>query len=78
MKVNITSFRLSPYLGPERTFDILLPHGDELTKDLLDDTTDLKSFEEPIIATLVPNFFVIYYGRSSCMAISPLMSSRPR
>jgi hypothetical protein len=40
-----------------------LPHGDNLTEELLNDTTDLKSFKEPIVATLVPNFFVIYYGQ---------------
>jgi hypothetical protein len=62
VKVNIASFRLFPYLGLERTFNTLLPHSDELTEELLNDTTYLKSFEEPIVATLVPNFFVIYYG----------------
>jgi hypothetical protein len=63
MKVNIASFRLVPYLGRERTFHTLLPHGDELTEELFNDTTDLKLFEEPIVATLVPNFYVIYYGQ---------------
>jgi hypothetical protein len=63
VKVVIASFRLFSYLGPKRTFDTLLPHGDKLTEELLNDTTDLKSFEEPIVATLVPNFFVIYYGQ---------------
>jgi hypothetical protein len=63
VKVDIVSFCLFPYLGPERTFDTLLPHSDELTEEFLNDTTDLKSFKEPIITTLVPNFFVIYYGK---------------
>jgi hypothetical protein len=63
MKVNIASFCLCPYLGPKCTFNTLLPHGDNLTKELLDETTDLKSFKKPIIATLVPNFFVIYNGQ---------------
>jgi hypothetical protein len=62
LKVDIASFRLFPYLGHERTFDTLLPHGDKLTEELLNDATDLKSFKEPIVTTLVPNFFVIYYG----------------
>jgi hypothetical protein len=62
VKVDIASFCLFPYLGPKRTFDTLLPHGDELTEEFLNDTTHLKSFKEPIVATLVPNFFVIYYG----------------
>jgi hypothetical protein len=63
VKVDIASFHLFPYLGPEHTFDTLLPHGDKLTEELLNDTTDLNSFEEPIGATLIPNFFVIYYGQ---------------
>jgi hypothetical protein len=63
VKVDIASFCLYPYIGPEHTFDTLLPHSDELTEELLNDTTNLKSFDEPIIATLVPNFFVLYYGQ---------------
>ncbi len=63
VKVDIASFRLFPYLWPKHTFKTLLPHGDELTEDILDDTADLKSFEEPIVATLIPNFFVIHYGQ---------------
>jgi hypothetical protein len=64
VKVDIAFFHLYSYLGLERTFDTLLPHSDELTDELLNDTTDLKSFEEPIVTTLVPNFFVIYYGQN--------------
>jgi hypothetical protein len=63
VKVDIASFRLFPYLGPERTFDTLLPHSNKLTEKLLNNTTDLKSFDETIVTTLVPNFFVIYYGQ---------------
>jgi hypothetical protein len=61
VKVDIASFHLFPYLGPESTFNTHLPHGDKLTEELLNDTTDLKSFNKPIVATLVPNFFVIYH-----------------
>jgi hypothetical protein len=63
VKVDIASFRLFPYLGPECTFNTLLPNGDKLTQKLLNDTTDLKSFKEPIVTTLIPNLFVIYYGQ---------------
>jgi hypothetical protein len=63
VKVDIAFFCLFPYLGPKRTFNAVLLHGDKLTEELLNDTTDLKSFKEPIVATLVPNFFVIYYGK---------------
>jgi hypothetical protein len=78
VKVNIASFHLFPYLGPERTFDTLLPHGDELTKELLNDTTDLKLSKEPIIATLSQTSLSSIMGRRSRMVISPLTSSRPR
>jgi hypothetical protein len=60
VKVDIASFRLFPYLGPKHTFDTLLPLGDELTEKLPNDTTDLKSFKEPIIATLVPNCHLLW------------------
>ncbi len=63
VKINIASFCLFPYIVPKRTLNTLLSHGDKLTEKLLNDTTDLKSFNEPIIATLIPNFFVIYYGQ---------------
>jgi hypothetical protein len=64
VKIYIAFFCLFPYLGPERTFNTLLPHGEELTEELLDETTDLKSFQEPIVATLVPIFFIIYCGQN--------------
>jgi hypothetical protein len=63
VKVDIASFCLFSYVGPKRTFNTLLPHGDELTEELLNNTTDLKSFDEPIIATLVSDIFAIYYGQ---------------
>jgi hypothetical protein len=44
VKVDLASFHLFPYLGPKHTFDTLLPHSDKLTEELLNDTTDLKSF----------------------------------
>jgi hypothetical protein len=63
VKVDIASFRLFPYLGPKHAFDTLLPHSDKPTEELLNDTTGLKLFKEPIFATLIPNFFAIYYGQ---------------
>jgi hypothetical protein len=78
VKVDIASFYLFPYHEPKRTFNTLLPQGDELTEEILDDATHLKPFKEPIVATLIPNFFVIYYGQKILMAISLLTSSRPR
>ncbi len=36
-------------------------HGQDLTAEVLVETNDLKTFEEPVIATLLSNFFIIYY-----------------
>jgi hypothetical protein len=55
VKIDIASFLLFSYVVPERTFDTLLSHSDKLTEELLSDTTDLKSFNEPIVATIIPN-----------------------
>jgi hypothetical protein len=63
VKIDIASFHLVPYIAPKCTFDTLLSHVDELTEELHSDTTDLNLFKEPIVATLIPNFFVIYYGQ---------------
>jgi hypothetical protein len=40
---------------------------------LLTDTTNQKSFADAIVAALVPNIFVIYYGQKSFMEISLTM-----
>jgi hypothetical protein len=48
-RVDIASFCLFPYVVPKHTFNTHLPHGDKLTAELLNDTTDLKSFNEPIV-----------------------------
>ncbi len=42
--------------------DVSLNHGDDLPKELLSET-DWNSFEEPIIGTLIPNFFITYFGQ---------------
>jgi hypothetical protein len=60
VKVDIASFRLFPHLGPNRTFNTLLPHGDKLTEENPNDTTDLKSFDE---CHTRPNLLVMYYGQ---------------
>jgi hypothetical protein len=40
--------------------DISLNHGDDLPKGLLSET-DWNDFKEPIIGTLIPNFFITYF-----------------
>jgi hypothetical protein len=42
--------------------DVSLHHGDDLPKELLSDT-NWNEFEEPIVGTLIPNFFITYFGQ---------------
>ncbi len=41
--------------------DISLNHGDDLPKESLS-KTNWNDFEEPIVGTLIPNFFITYFG----------------
>jgi hypothetical protein len=62
VKIKIASFQLVPYIAPKQNFDPLLAHGQDLTEELLGKTNNLKTFKKPVVvATLPPNFFVIYY-----------------
>jgi hypothetical protein len=62
IKIDITSIRLFPYTKDKATMDISLNHGDNLPKELLS-KTDWNGFEEPIVGTLIPNFFITYFGK---------------
>jgi hypothetical protein len=42
--------------------DVSLNHGDDLPKESLSET-DWNDFEEPIVGTLIPNFFITYFGQ---------------
>ena len=42
--------------------DVSLNHGDDLPKELLS-KTNLNDFKEPIVGTLIPNFFITYFGQ---------------
>jgi hypothetical protein len=42
--------------------DNSLKHGDDLPKESLS-KTDWNDFEEPIVGTLIPNFFITYFGQ---------------
>ncbi len=42
--------------------DANLNHGDDMPADLLS-KTNRKDFEEPILGTLIPNFFITYFGQ---------------
>jgi hypothetical protein len=62
IKIDITSICLFPYIKDKVTMDVSLNHGDDLPKELLS-KTDWNDFKEPIIDTLLPNFFIIYFGQ---------------
>jgi hypothetical protein len=62
IKINVTSNHLFPYIKDEATMDGSLNHGDDLPAELLSET-DWKDFKEPIVGTLIPNFFITYFGQ---------------
>ncbi len=62
IKIDITSIHLFPYIKDKAIMDVSLNHGDDLLKELLS-KTDWNDFEEPIIGTLIPNFFITYFGQ---------------
>ncbi len=41
---------------------VSLNHGDDLPKELLS-KTNWNDFEDPIVGTLIPNFFITYFGQ---------------
>jgi hypothetical protein len=62
IKINITSICLFPCIKDKATTDVSLNHGDDLPKELLS-KTNWNNFEEPIVGTLIPNFFITYFGQ---------------
>ena len=64
-KINLKSIHLFPYIAAKNDFDSLLVHRDDILEELLAETNDLKSFTGTLVATLVPNFFAIYYGQNN-------------
>ena len=62
IKINVTSIRLFPYIKDKATMDDSLNHGDDLPAELSSET-DWTDFEEPIVGTLIPNFFITYFGQ---------------
>jgi hypothetical protein len=62
IKIDITSICLFPYIRDKATMDLSLNHGDDLPKELLS-KTNWNDFKEPIVGTLIPNFFITYFGQ---------------
>jgi hypothetical protein len=62
IKIDITSIYLFPYIKDKATMDNSLNHGDDLPAELLS-KTNWKDFKEPIVGTLIPNFFITFFGQ---------------
>ncbi len=64
LNLQVTTFCPSslPYIKDKATMDDSLNHGDDFPKELLS-KTDWNDFKEPIIGTLIPNFFIAYFGQ---------------
>jgi hypothetical protein len=56
IKTEVTSIRLFPYIKDKATMDVSLNHGDDLPNESLS-KTNWNDFEEPIVGTLILNFF---------------------
>ena len=66
-EIDLESIRLFPYINAKNDFDSLLVHRNDIPQELLGETNNLKSFSDPLMATLVPYFVAIYYGQKSPM-----------
>jgi hypothetical protein len=62
IKIGVMSICFFPYVKDKVTMDISLNHVDDLPKESLSET-NWNDFEEPIIGTLIFNFFITYFGQ---------------
>jgi hypothetical protein len=62
IKIDVTSIHLLPYIKDKATMDVTFNHGDDLLKESLS-KTDWNDFKEPIVGTLIPDFFITYFGQ---------------
>jgi hypothetical protein len=62
IKIDVTSIHLFPYIKDKGTMDDSLNHGDDLPKESLSEN-GWNNFEEPIVGTPIPNFFITYFGQ---------------
>jgi hypothetical protein len=62
IKVNVESIRTFAYIKDKATWTPDLTHGEDIPAEMPVDT-DWKDFEDPIVGTLIPNFFIAYFGQ---------------
>ncbi len=62
IKVNIEFIRAFVYIKDKATWTPNLTHGEDIPAEKLIDT-NWKDFKDPIVGTLIPNFFITYFGQ---------------
>jgi hypothetical protein len=62
IKISITSIHRFPYVKDKATMDSTLTHGEDFPEDPLS-STDWVDFTDPIVGTLLSNFFLTYFGQ---------------
>ncbi len=62
IKVNVKSIRVFAYIKDKATWTPNLSHGEDIPANKLADT-NWKDFKDPIVGTLIPNFFIAYIGQ---------------
>jgi hypothetical protein len=63
--MNLSNFKLFPFVETTASMSGLLKHTEvtQLLPEHLKHTTDLKDMANPIRGTLLPNFFIVYFGQ---------------
>jgi hypothetical protein len=74
IKIDVASIRVFPLFKDKKTMDAVLNHGEDIPSDYLVNT-DWSSFEDPIVGTLVPNFFIVYFGQDLPHGVSKMTRS---
>jgi hypothetical protein len=62
--MNLSNFKLFPFVKPTASMSGLLKHTKitQLSPEHLKHTTNWKDMADPIRGTLLPNFFIVYFG----------------
>jgi hypothetical protein len=63
--MNLSNFKLFPFVEPTASISGLLKHTEvtQLSTNHLKHTTNWKDMVDPIRGTLLPNFFIVYFGQ---------------
>jgi hypothetical protein len=63
--MNLSNFKLFPFVEPTASMSGLLKHTEvtQLSPKHLKHTTNWKDMANPIRGTLLPNFFIVYFGQ---------------